>query len=229
MTLRIVSWNIRKAVGLDWRRDPDRVLAVLEDIAPDIVLLQEADRRLPPRPPALPIDAVREAGWVTIDADLETPSIGHHGNAVLMHPDFTLHDVVPLDLKGLEPRGAVLAHVQGRGYSLALGAMHLGLRRADRLVQMRQIIEAAEALDGDVLLGGDTNEWRSAADAFDLPLGWQLITPGRSFHAARPTLSLDRFVLGAGLEATSHGVWPQARANRASDHLPVWVDIRPHI
>ena len=44
--MRIVSYNIRKAVGLDRRRDPERILAILREVDADIVVLQEADRRL---------------------------------------------------------------------------------------------------------------------------------------------------------------------------------------
>ena len=42
--MRIASYNIRKAVGLDWRRDAIRILDVLEEINADVVVLQEADR-----------------------------------------------------------------------------------------------------------------------------------------------------------------------------------------
>ena len=49
--MRIVSYNIRKAVGLDRRRDPERILAILREVDADIVVLQEADRRLGRRSP----------------------------------------------------------------------------------------------------------------------------------------------------------------------------------
>ena len=40
--MRIVSYNIRKAVGLDRRRDPEHILAILREVDADIVVLQEA-------------------------------------------------------------------------------------------------------------------------------------------------------------------------------------------
>ena len=43
--IRVATYNIRKSVGQDWRRRPDRVLAVLSEIDADIVALQEVDRR----------------------------------------------------------------------------------------------------------------------------------------------------------------------------------------
>ena len=45
MQLKIASYNIHKGVGLDRKRDPDRILSVLAEIDADIVALQECDRR----------------------------------------------------------------------------------------------------------------------------------------------------------------------------------------
>ena len=41
MHLKVSSYNIRKAVGLDWRRRPERVLKVLIEIDADIIALQD--------------------------------------------------------------------------------------------------------------------------------------------------------------------------------------------
>jgi endonuclease/exonuclease/phosphatase family metal-dependent hydrolase len=43
--VRIVSYNIHGCVGTDGRRDAERVAAVLEALAPDVVALQEVDSR----------------------------------------------------------------------------------------------------------------------------------------------------------------------------------------
>ena len=51
---RLVGAKVRKAVGLDWRRDPRRIIRVLEALDADIVALQEADKRLGSRPAVLP-------------------------------------------------------------------------------------------------------------------------------------------------------------------------------
>ncbi|WP_371154531.1 endonuclease/exonuclease/phosphatase family protein [Jannaschia sp. 2305UL9-9] len=223
--IRIVSWNIRKAVGLDWRRDPARILRVLNRLAADIVILQEADRRLPPRPPALPPDSVRAAGWSMIDADPDTPSIGHHGNAVLLGRVFTLDRLQAIDLPGLEPRGAVLARCTGCGGSLTIGALHLGLRHKDRLQQMAHVLRTAEAFEGPVLLGGDLNEWRPGRSLLPAGSPWRAVLPGPSFHASRPSLRLDRFVVSPDLIVRDSGVATRQMAERASDHLPVWIEI----
>jgi endonuclease/exonuclease/phosphatase family metal-dependent hydrolase len=222
--LRIGSWNIRKAVGLDWRRDPARVLGVLDAMRADIVLLQEADRRLQPRPPALPPDMVRAAGWTMIDADPATPSIGHHGNAILLGPGLAVAELEALDLPGLEPRGAVLARCVGDGVSLTIGALHLGLRRKDRRRQTARVLRAAERFGGPVILGGDMNEWRAHESLLPPASDWTTILPGATFHATAPRFALDRFVVSPGVEVRRSGVVSRRDARRASDHLPIWMD-----
>ena len=223
--LRIVSWNIRKAVGLDWRRKPERVLRVIERLEPDIVLLQESDKRLPPRPPALPLDLVRLSGWTSIDADPDTPSIGHHGNAILLRPYLQLKTLKALDLPGLEPRGAVLATVTGPGIRLSVGGLHLGLRRRDRLIQMAHVLDAAQEFSGPIILGGDLNEWHKTKGLLPPGSSWTEIAPGPSFHASAPHFKLDRFVIHGAVSVASHGVASKQSAERASDHLPIWIDV----
>ncbi|MEP0560820.1 MAG: endonuclease, partial [Qipengyuania citrea] len=41
MQLTFASYNIHKGVGLDRKRDPERILSVLHEIDADIVALQE--------------------------------------------------------------------------------------------------------------------------------------------------------------------------------------------
>ena len=63
MQLTFASYNIHKAVGLDDRRDPDRILAVLHELDADIVAIQEIDRRFGLRESVLPRLALEEHGW----------------------------------------------------------------------------------------------------------------------------------------------------------------------
>ena len=61
-TLRLASYNLQKCVGLDLRRRPDRTLGVINDLKASVVVLQEADKRLPPRPAALPHEMAEADG-----------------------------------------------------------------------------------------------------------------------------------------------------------------------
>ena len=51
--ITVASYNIRKGLGTDRRRRPDRILEVLHEVHADIVALQEADRRFGSRQSAL--------------------------------------------------------------------------------------------------------------------------------------------------------------------------------
>ena len=53
--VKVATYNIRKAVGLDQRRDPARIISVLNEIDADIIALQEVDRRFGARVSALPL------------------------------------------------------------------------------------------------------------------------------------------------------------------------------
>ena len=129
-SLRIVSYNIRKAMGTDRRRDPERIMRIIRSLHADVVVLQEADRRRAPRPSALPLDRVEE---VTGLRPVPTPSdvsIGWHGNAVLVRPSAKIDRVAHLTLPGVEPRGAMVAD------------LHLGAD-GDPMTIAGRIVEAA--------------------------------------------------------------------------------------
>jgi endonuclease/exonuclease/phosphatase family metal-dependent hydrolase len=50
--------------------------------------------------------------------------------------------------------------------------------------------------------------------------------PGLSFHAARPVAALDRIAVNRGVKLERAGVHRSDPARVASDHLPVWADLR---
>ena len=225
-TLRLASYNVRKAVGLDWRRRPDRCLAALAAVAPDVAVLQEADRRLGPRRAAIPPEAIAKAtGLRPLPVAANDVSLGWHGNAVLAREGVALIDVERLDLPGVEPRGAALVRLEVRGAPLSLAAVHLGLRRDCRRLQLAQIQRHLEVMGAPCVIAGDFNEWRDGRVHLEIPQRYDVVAPGRSYHAARPVAALDRFALGPGLRARAHGVERGPAARVASDHLPVWVEI----
>ena len=53
---------MHKAVGLDGRRDPHRVLTVLQEIDADVVALQEADKRIGGRGSTVPHELIDSHG-----------------------------------------------------------------------------------------------------------------------------------------------------------------------
>lgn len=220
---RLASYNMRKCLGLDRRRDPLRNLEVINSIGADIVALQEADRRLGKRPAALPRDLIRaQSDFTPIDLDETGVSLGWHGNAVLVRNGLQVSGIQRLILPGLEPRGAVIAEVG----DLRVVAVHLGLIRRYRLQQMGAIIAALDALAPmPTVITGDFNEWSASRGMEPLEQHFTVHSPGLSFHAARPVAALDRFVISKDVQLKTAGVVQSAQAKRASDHLPIWADL----
>src|SRR6187431_849000 len=60
--ITVASYNMRKAIGTDRRRNPGRVLQVLEEIGADVVALQEADKRVGTRGAAVPHAMIDDHG-----------------------------------------------------------------------------------------------------------------------------------------------------------------------
>ncbi|MFP7570104.1 endonuclease/exonuclease/phosphatase family protein [Marivita sp. S2033] len=223
--MRIVSYNIRKAVGLDWKRDPFRIIRVLADLDADVVALQEADKRLGVRPAVLPDELLYEHTGLRILNVIDGPSSGWHGNALLVRDGWTIHDAERLTLPGIEPRGAVVADLSGPEGEVTVVGTHLGLRRGCRQLQLAHLRETIAARAPRTIIAGDMNEW-SPRIGFDLIKDqFDLIAPGPSFHASRLLAPLDRFALGSKLRHRGSGVVLKGEARRASDHLPIWLDV----
>ena len=221
-TIRIASYNVRKARGLDQRRNPGRILEVVNGLGADVVVLQEADKRLGQRPTALPRELIEaETDLSLVELGNDGPGIGWHGNAVLVGRDIEVEGIDRMDLPGLEPRGAVRIRLAG---GLTLVGTHLGLRRQDRLAQLAAL-EAATAGDARCVIAGDFNEWSRNRGFEPLLPRFEVHSPGRSFHARRPIAALDRFALSPGLVLRDAGVEEGRLARIASDHLPVWSEI----
>jgi len=227
--LTVATYNVHKCVGLDMRRDPARIARVIAEIAPDVIALQEADRRFGDRAGLLDLPALRdEAGLEAVPLGRSGPSHGWHGNVVLTR-NMTIEDVRPLRLPGLEPRGAMMIDM-GRGpLRLRVVAAHLGLLRASRLVQTRVLLAAlaeARALRDDrpAVLMGDLNEWRLRHNSSLHLLAAQKRAPAnlvRSFPAHMPVLALDRIMVSPDAELRDFRAHDSALARQASDHLPV--------
>lgn len=220
--MRLASYNIRKCVGLDRRRDPSRIVHVINSINADIVVLQEADKRLGARPAALPRAMLEaETDFDAVHLAQSDVSLGWHGNAVLVRRGLRVTAAHRIELPGTEPRGAVAVEIGG---ALRVVGVHLGLLRGDR---RRQLARIAGRFHDDMptAILGDYNEWRGKAGLEALDDRFQVHVPGRSFHAARPVAGLDRIALDRHLTLRDAGVIEAGTARSASDHLPIWADI----
>lgn len=174
-TITVASYNVRKAVGTDRRRNPARVLRVLEEIDADVVALQEADKRVGTRGAAVPHALIDDHGLYRAcdfnvthtdalcklhsnvmgrlpDHPLTAPlrkldfrNLGWHGNAILVKEHVDVCDVEAIKLPTFEPRGAVMAELRVGDSDLRVIGMHLDLSGLRRRKQIVAILEHIEA------------------------------------------------------------------------------------
>jgi endonuclease/exonuclease/phosphatase family metal-dependent hydrolase len=221
---------MRKAIGTDRRRRPERTLEVLNELDADVVALQEADRRFGARDSALPLKLIAEhSDYKPVAFEGRNGSLGWHGNALLVrkHVDVLEHHL--FHLPSLEPRGAVLADVALPGARLRVVGMHLDLSGLWRRRQAQAILAHLAERDGDwpTVLMGDLNEWSTRGGCLRDFAKHHLFAPcGHSFHASRPIAQLDQIMVSPDLEILRSGAHASPTAQRASDHLPVWADLR---
>jgi endonuclease/exonuclease/phosphatase family metal-dependent hydrolase len=226
--IRVASYNIRKAIGTDRRRSPERILEVLSEIDADVIALQEADRRFGPRLAAIPRHLIEShSPYRPVPLDVHADSIGWHGNAILVRKDATIHAHNILHLPYLEPRGAIMAEVETSALRFRMFGMHLDLSGLWRRRQAGAVIHAARTDDGTpTILMGDLNEWSAGRGCLaDFGRHYRFAPCGRSFHARRPVAQLDRIMYCGKLELRDCGVHESAAARRASDHLPIWAEL----
>jgi len=228
--IKVASYNIRKALGTDRRRNPERIIDVLNELDADVIALQEADRRFGQRNAVLPPRLLEaHSAYRAVPLAVGAASMGWHGNAILVRGDAKVlaHDLVHLPC--LEPRGAVSATVAVRGLALRLFGMHLDLSGLWRRRQAAALLHHAQVANTHgpelpTVLVGDTNEWRPSGGCLrDFARQYRLVASGRSYHATRPVAQLDRIMHSPDLVARECGVHSSLTARHASDHLPVWA------
>lgn len=232
MQLTFASYNIHKAVGLDRRRDPERILAVLNEIDADVVALQEVDRRIGRRATVLPLDHIEDyTPYQPVPLNHRPDSLGWHGNALLVRRGIALAEAAVVPLPVLEPRGAIRADLIAGGQRVRVVGMHLDLSGLRRRQQLRTILAHLTRCAGEcpTVLMGDCNEWslkRGSLSEFRPP--WQVLAPGASFPTRRPVARLDRIVISPHWQVSEMAVHHSALSARGSDHLPVWARLGLH-
>ena len=246
-SITVASYNMRKAIGTDRKRNPHRVLQVLQELRADVVALQEADKRFGGRASAVPHELIDEHGLYKPVAlgvrhkrplekarapaerllRIDTQNIGWHGNALLVKRGVDVLDCSALQLPMLVPRGAVMAELLLPGdRPVRVIGMHLDLSALWRRRQLQAILEAIAERPQKMptILMGDTNEWRIAGGCLkDLPPSYRIVPTGPSFHSRHPLATLDRIIVDSGLRIDAAGVHMSPAARRASDHLPIWA------
>jgi endonuclease/exonuclease/phosphatase family metal-dependent hydrolase len=232
--LRIATYNIHRARGLDRRVRPERIAAVLAAIEPDVAALQEViGPGLSGAGHVEKIGAALGMGWVMAP----TRELRRHqfGNVVLSrHPirEHTQHD---LSWKTCEPRcGQRVAVDLGHDRRLQIYNAHLGTALLERRYQAPRLaawVDDRRVPDPKILLG-DFNEWSRGLVADVLAERLQSVDlyphlrRRRTYPGIFPVLHLDHIYFSGDIDIRRIEM-PRTRLSLvASDHLPLVADIR---
>ncbi|RKY15675.1 MAG: endonuclease [Planctomycetota bacterium] len=241
--LRLLSWNIHKAIGgVDRRCSLERVAAVVQHYRPDVLALQEVDDGVPrSRHARQHQELADQLGYahVHFGATVQLKT-GCYGNAILSHHPIVRREQIDLTFPLKKVRAALYAElvvpVGVHHLSLHLFNWHLGLAGVERRWQVKRLLQSARlsALNtrSRVIIAGDTNDWTGALPRGQLSReGFSCATGSgrsalRTFPAFQPVGALDRVFLRGPLEL-AHLLHPRLDlAATASDHRPVVLDLK---
>jgi endonuclease/exonuclease/phosphatase family metal-dependent hydrolase len=158
-----------------------------------------------------------------------------YGNAVLARTPFQAIRSYDLSVPGREPRGCVRADLELDGAVVHFFAAHLGLDWRERRRQAAQLLSADilrdTALAHPLVLVGDFNSLsnRSAVPRWlrrqlvDCALAARNEAP--TFPSRFPLFRLDHCYVDAAFRVRAVEVHRSSLARRASDHLPIVVEL----
>lgn len=160
--LRILTYNIKHARGMDGEVSPQRIARVINSVTPDLVGLQEVDRGVERSGridiPAILAEATGLNSFFKKNIDHQG---GEYGNAILSRfpvVDWRNHHYEMLH-EG-EQRGALISRVDFNGQELIFITTHLDYRPdpQERLSNIEEIFEILDENEGTpVILCGDIN------------------------------------------------------------------------
>lgn len=218
--VRLVSYNVHSL-----RDDLTALACVVRSLGPDIAVVQEAPRRFRWRQKCA--DLAHSFGLYYAEGGL--PSLGN-----LIMTNLRVRVTNSWSLKypltaGRHMRGAAFARctVPGLAGSFLVAGSHLSTDDGERLGQASLLQPYLRASREPLILAADLNEPDSGSS-------WQLLADGlvdvgaggpNTFPASAPDRRIDALFVSPGLKVTDYRVISSPEAVRASDHLPLVVDL----
>ena len=223
-TVRIMSYNIRNAKGMDNVTDYRRIADVINEVAPDVVALQELDS-VTNRSNGVDV-LTRLAGLTAMHAVFGA-SIpydgGKYGIGVLSKEKPVSWKRIPLPGRE-EARSLLLVEFE----HYVLGCTHFSLNSDDRKASVSIIDGEAKAYGKPVLLAGDINDTPASDVLKSFQDNWVLLNDVSKFTipSDKPDQTID-YIMGYKSGGYTYSVWQTRVLNTlASDHLPLFADIR---
>lgn len=226
LELKIASYNVRNAKGMDNVVDFDRVANVIMEMDADAVAIQELDSA-----------TQRSNGWVVLDelakrtnmfasfnASIEY-SGGKYGNGMLTKEEPLR--VSAIALPGREEERSLLV-VEMSDYVIC--CTHFSLNEEDRQASIKLIEQhTKEYISKPVFLAGDFNALPNSNEIRELSDNWILLSDSTqaTFPSDGPTEVID-YIFMKSNDGLNQIVKNAQVVNEpmASDHRPLWVKVK---
>jgi len=229
--IRVMTYNIRHAEGLDGKVDLDRIAAVIRAARADIVCLQEVDRDLPrTQHQDFPRLLAEKLGMTAVFEPNYHFDGGDYGNATLTNLPVVSHENLKLPTPpDVEPRGCLRTTIRAGELTLDVLNAHLGLDEKEREEQTSAILKAVR--DVPTILASDMNETAAGpgvgailARLRDAAEG-NAAEKGNTIPAKNPERRIDFIFVSKDIAVSSCDVLSTPVTATASDHLPCIADI----
>jgi len=241
MLLRVLSYNMHRAIGVDRLFRPDRIAKVIDHHQADIVLLQEVDVGVPrSRNLDLAKEMAEAAGYPHYATGLNVKLYkGKYGNATLSKFPIKYSRNIDLTVGRRKARGCLHSTIEVTSstdffQTLEVFNLHLGLSSQERVRQVGLLIHSYEfnsmTPGTPCVVGGDLNDWRTRlAPIFTDILNFKCATNHSSgYHNAyltypsfSPTGGLDKIFYRGPIKLIKRRRCWMGITRLASDHLPV--------
>ncbi|MEX3638989.1 endonuclease/exonuclease/phosphatase family protein [Paraburkholderia sp. BR14320] len=223
--LRIGTYNLHGAVGIDGKFAPERIGEVLAEIDADILALQEVPLGGASSPDVLAVLQRMTSLEAVSGPTLDTPA-RRFGNAVLTRYPVRAVRTLDLSFRSREPRGALDADIDCNGDLWRVVATHLGLASSERRAQVEQVLQSFDTPALPVILLGDLNEWFVYGRTLRrLVTHFHRATALRTFPTRFPLFALDRIWVHPGERLLRVVVHRTPLSRIASDHYPLIAHI----
>lgn len=243
MNIRVLSYNIHRAIGFDRRFKPERIIEILKGHDADIVLLQEVDEGVPRSRELKLAKEIAEALNYPYYAMGHNVSLrkGWYGNATLSRFPIIRERNIDLTIGKRKRRGCQHTTIDLNGGKdlLEVFNLHLGLSAKERQKQAGVLVRSKEfealSMNTPCIVGGDFNDWRSLLRAlFVEGLQFNCATDKnnssgfskalKTYPSFAPRGGLDRLYYRGGLKLLSAKRCRYKASKIASDHLPIIID-----
>jgi endonuclease/exonuclease/phosphatase family metal-dependent hydrolase len=226
--LRIATYNIHKAKGMDRRTSVERIGRVLEEVGADIVGLQEVYA-------AQAGELGASLGYHVTMGEARQHAGAGYGNATLTRVAARRSEYVAVTVPGREERCVLRTDVPYGHHVLHIFNAHLGVSFFERRKQAQRLFEAdllrAVDMEGARVVLGDFNEWtrglvtRLLHEEFREADILRHLPRRRVYPMALPLLGLDHIYLDSHL-AVKHAYFHISLLSLvASDHVPLVADV----